>query len=149
MVACVPSPPRALVESRPFVRRHTTAVVAAKLPVGCAMADSASEWRELRARLPMLREALPEDWCDFAVERALVVVIAGEMVGAPIDHGVHSEEGVDVLVLTPTRVPSQGPSTLVHALAVAAHAAPLAVVWRQPDAQGHLVETTLAVLLAR
>jgi len=105
-------------------------------------------WRETRASLGPVASTLADDWCRFETERAVVVVVEGSLAPS-VDHAWHSDEGVDVLVLTVRSDAAALGRGLAHALAVPAGAAQLAIVLRAPDAGGQLVETTLAVFAGR
>lgn len=90
--------------------------------------------------------SLPDDGGTFAIERAVVVVVPGA-VGGPVAITEHSEEGVDVLVLTPR--PEPAAAGLAVALVVPARPGQLAIVWRWPEGAGGPGETTLAVFAGR
>lgn len=115
-------------------------------PARALVADTAAAWREVRSQLGEAGLTLPADWCTFAIERAIVLVVPGA-VGGPVAVAEHSEEGVDVLVLTPR--PEPAASGLAIALVVPAQPNQLAVVWRWPEGAGGPGETTLAVFAGR
>ena len=110
------------------------------------VADTAAAWREVRSHLGEAGDSLPADWCTFAIERAIVLIVPGA-VGGPVAVAEHSEEGVDVLVLTPRSEPAA--TGLAVALVVPARPHQLAVVWRWPEGAGGPGETTLAVFAGR
>lgn len=134
-----------------FVLRQFTAELPATAAgaagaASCELVTTASAWREIRARLGGAVAALPDAWCMFAVERALVVVMPGPC-AAPVAHEHHVEEDVDVLVLAPAvagEVVSPA-AALVHVVVVPAHEADLAVVLRAAAGAEAGVERTLAV----
>ncbi len=117
-------------------------------PTQCAMAVTAAEWAELRARLAIPTQALPEPPCDFRESRLVVVCLRGKALTLPIAHTVSTEEGVDVVALTPGVAAGGEVRTVVHAFVVPCRTGQLAVVAQLPEA-GQLVEQTLAVFSAR
>lgn len=115
-------------------------------PARAWVADTAAQWRDVRSQLGEAGASLPGDACTFAIERAVVAVVPGA-VGGPVAIAEHSEEGVDVLVLTPR--PEPGAAGLAVTLIVPARPAQLAIVWRWPEGAGGPGETTLAVFTGR
>ncbi|MGB3967438.1 MAG: hypothetical protein WBO45_11980 [Planctomycetota bacterium] len=122
-----------------------TIVCAHAHAAGCEVVETASDLGALQAALvPELAASLPA--CDFMVERLVVAWLHGAGVAPPVSVSVHSEEGVDVVVLSPTS--DGGPErTLLHAFVVPLRPAQLAVVARIGAGPGH--ETTLAVFPGR
>lgn len=117
-------------------------------PAFCAIVETASQWREARERLGPAGAVLADDWCAFAVERAVVVVVTGAL-ALPVAETWHSEEGVDVVTLAPAVADPSRRCGIAHVMAVPIRPAQLAVVLRAPGADGAVVETTLGVFAGR
>ncbi len=130
-----------------FVLRAWTAPAAPGAAERCALADSAWQWRELRAAVPELERCGLA--CAFATERIVVVVASGPAAAAPVRHEWLREEDVDVLTIVLDAAPAAGTARVVHAMVVAARPAELAVVLRARAADGGHAERTLAVPRAR
>lgn len=153
LAACGAAPPAAVAASpraEPFVLRQWTRSVPAPRGPRCVVIDTASQWRDERLLLGAVAADLADDWCHFAVERVVVVAAPGPFREA-VASAWHSEEGVDVLTLTPALDPAAGSAGrgIVHAFVVPAQRAQLAIVLRAPGADGQVVETTLAVFAGR
>ena len=113
----------------------------------CERATTAGEWRTLRQGCGAALAGLPDDWCVFATDWALLVAVAGAE-GGSLAIDVRSEEGVDVLVLTPTAgvANSRAAGDLGVLLKLPRRRAQTAVVLREPsDGPAGFRERTLAV----
>jgi hypothetical protein len=139
--------PRAPLSAVPHVLRQEWAFGDGE--AHCAVVDDIETWRVERARLGPFGASLPSTWAAFAVERVVVLAMPGSHAAGPLRTAWHSEEGVDVLELTPAAGVPASDRMLLAVLVVPARRAQLVVVVRAPNGDGTFIERTLGVFEGR